>query len=188
MGTTLTHTTEQKASGRRHGPITKAPLRKHGADLQEGFTLEKFMLHQMMVANAALTKTITDQHLSRLGLTFADWEVLCTISISDNGCLSPTKIMPHIALADKVRISRILTKLSDKKIVRITKDPDDGRGRLVRLTKLGTKLLEAVPDLSKETDRFLSSILSENDRKALVRSLNKITHHLQLSTKEAEAD
>lgn len=140
------------------------------------FRLEEFLPYRLSVAAESVSRLIARQHLSQTGLSMPECRLLS--AIGRFGVLSPT-IAGERTSMDKVKVSRAATSLVARGLVKQSQDPDDGRGRLLRLTKKGTGLYNSIPPMARNIEETLSRGLSKNELSSLRGALAKLVDHTQ---------
>jgi DNA-binding MarR family transcriptional regulator len=140
------------------------------------FQLEDFLPYRLAVAAESVSRLIARQHLSRIGLGMSEWRLLA--AVGRFGVLSPTAAGEHTAM-DKVKVSRAAASLVAGGLLRQTQDPDDGRGRQLRLTRKGSALYADVAPTAREIEEALTAGLGKTEWRALHRALGKLSEHAQ---------
>ena len=84
----------------------------------------------------------------------------------------------HTAM-DKVKVSRAAASLVASGLLRQAQDPQDGRGRLLRLTRKGAALYADVAPTASEIQDVLMAGLGRTEWRALHRALGKLSDHAQ---------
>jgi DNA-binding MarR family transcriptional regulator len=64
-------------------------------------------------------------------------------------------------------------------MLRQTQDPDDGRGRLLRLTRKGSSLYASVGATAKSIETSLAGGLNKSEWNSLHRTLGKLIGHVR---------
>jgi DNA-binding MarR family transcriptional regulator len=145
-------------------------------DQIDGFRLEHFMPYRLAVMAEQLSHFFASLYDSRFNLTISEWRLLAVIA--EFGTLSPTMACQHTAM-DKVRVSRAAQTLVTKGLLRQNKDPRDGRGRLLRLTRRGRTTYAGMVPLARAAEADLFGGLSRPERAALDRILAKIISRME---------
>ncbi len=140
----------------------------------EEWQLENFLPYRLSVAADAVSRLILRQHLDSIGLGMSEWRLLAAVGRST--VLSPTAAGERTSM-DKVKVSRAAASLVARGILKQTQDPEDGRGRLLRLTRKGTALYAGVAATGKSIESSLSSGLSKSEWNTLHRTLGKLIDH-----------
>jgi DNA-binding MarR family transcriptional regulator len=140
------------------------------------FQLEEFLPYRLAVAADAVSRLIARQHLSKSGLGMSEWRLLA--AVGRFGVLSPTAAGEHTAM-DKVKVSRAAASLVASGLLRQTQDPDDGRGRLLRLTRKGAALYADVAPTASDIQDALMAGLGRTEWRALHKALGKLSDHAQ---------
>jgi DNA-binding MarR family transcriptional regulator len=92
------------------------------------------------------------------------------------GPVSPSLVGERAAM-DKVKVSRAAASLVSRGLLRQGQDPQDGRGRLLRLTRRGTSVYEAMVPLAYELEGQLAGGMSRNEWSTLLKALEKLDAH-----------
>ena len=76
---------------------------------------------------------------------------------------------------DKVKVSRAAASLVARGLLRQAPDPEDGRGRLLRLTRRGTSVYEGMVPLATELEGQLAEGMSKAEWTSLLKALDKLS-------------
>ncbi len=114
-----------------------------------------------------------ETYLRPLGMSQARLTILLTIQNSEDGLVNPNTIA-QITGKSKAGITRIMQKLSEDKLIVISKDNVDGRSKKLSLTKKALEYLDKIIPEYNERLLEMSSNFSSEDKKALNSLLNKI--------------
>ena len=88
---------------------------------------------------------------------------------------------------DKVKVSRAAASLVSRGLLRQTQDPDDGRGRLLRLTRKGTATYASVVPTVHNVEAVLAPALTKSEWSTLHKALRKLSEHARSILAGAEA-
>lgn len=118
-----------------------------------------------------LDKGLTDRH----GIGLHEFEVLLfLVNIADDGRLPMIELRRRTPLSQS-RVSRIVTRLEAKGLVRRAPDADDNRAVTVSITPRGRKVLDAArPQHRRDLHTHLFSLLSDREIRQLAATTNKI--------------
>lgn len=78
---------------------------------------------------------------------------------------------------DKVKVSRAAAGLVARGLLRQTPDPEDGRGRLLRLTRKGSTIYTSVTPTARNIEAALAAGLTKAEWNALHKGLGKLSDH-----------
>jgi DNA-binding MarR family transcriptional regulator len=121
------------------------------------------------------TETLLGEH----GLARSSWDVLASLRRAGPPYeLSPTELYRGLMRSSGAMTNR-LHRLEQSGLIERRPDPGDGRGRLVRLTTRGRKLVDEIAPLHLENETRLLASLSERDRRALERLLRRLALDLE---------
>jgi DNA-binding MarR family transcriptional regulator len=140
------------------------------------FRLEDFLPYRLSVAASRVSRMCSRRYSAAYGLTIPEWRVLATIGRF--GTLSPSAVTEWTAM-DKVKVSRAAASLVARGLVRQMPDPNDGRGRRLRLTRKGTMVHQGVVPLAQELETTLAGGLSRWEWSVLNKALTHLNVHLQ---------
>lgn len=150
----------------------------------EEFRLEEFLPYRLSVASDGVSRMIARRHLGQLGLGMSEWRLLAVVG--RHGVLSPTEAGDSTAM-DKVKVSRAAANLVGRGLLRQTRDPDDGRGRLMRLTRKGASLYAGIAPTGQQIERTLAACMTRSEWLALQKALAKLIDHTNaLSGQDAD--
>jgi DNA-binding MarR family transcriptional regulator len=163
----------------------KKPIEADGRTHAEDFQLENFLPFRLSVAAESVSRVIARQHLVHLGLGMPEWRLLA--AVGRFGILSPSVAGEQTAM-DKVKVSRAAASLAARGLLRQARDPDDGRGRLLSLTRKGTTIYSGVSPTAREVETLLAAGLSKAEWITLNRALDKLSEHAQFILDAASGD
>jgi DNA-binding MarR family transcriptional regulator len=142
----------------------------------EEFRLEDFLPYRLSVAADSVSRLIAREHLEQPGLGMPEWRLLA--AVGRFGVLSPTVAGERTAM-DKVKVSRAAASLVSRGLLRQAQDPDDGRGRLLRLTRKGSSMYASIAETARGVEATLSAGLTRTEWNALHKALGKLGEHTQ---------
>ncbi len=146
--------------------------------------LDEYVPHRLSVTSKRVSRLIARRYSETFGLTISELGVLTTIGRV--GTMSPTAVGEATAM-DKVKVSRAAASLVARGLVKQTKDPSDGRGRLLRLTRKGTTVHNGIVPLAKEIEGALAAGLSKTEWVTFNKTLVKLSGHLEV-LEDADTD
>jgi DNA-binding MarR family transcriptional regulator len=79
---------------------------------------------------------------------------------------------------DKVKVSRAAASLVARGMLRQTQDPNDGRARVLRMTRKGASAYQGAVPLAREMETEIAAGLSRAEWAALHRALNRLLQHV----------
>lgn len=115
--------------------------------------------------------------LEKSGVTVAEWVVLR--EMHETEVTSPGKIA-EIAGLTKGAISKLVSRLLEKKLVHRQEASGDRRYQDIKLTQKGISLIPKLATLADENDEAFFSVLTKSERKTLITMLKKLANTHQL--------
>lgn len=157
--------------------------RKREADPQppetgaaNGFRLEDFLPYQLSVTANRVSRLFARHYSESFGLSVPEWRVLAVVGRF--GAISPGSVSLWTGM-DKVKVSRAAASLVNRGLVRQTTDSNDGRARVLSLTRKGMKTHEGVVPLARQLESDLAGSMSKADWTALQRILGRLSAHVR---------
>ena len=136
-----------------------------------GFKLEDFLPYRLSVAANRVTRLMAHRYSEAYGLSIPEWRVLSMVGRF--GMLSPSVVGERTAM-DKVKVSRATASLVSRGMLNQSQDPNDGRGRLLRLTRKGNSVYEGLVPLARELESQLADAMSRTEWAGLLKALDKL--------------
>lgn len=99
------------------------------------------------------------------------------VDINRQGPMKPNELLP-LLLLDKSTISRIISSLESKNLIKVSSDLNDGRGKVLTLTQKGKKLVEIINEVSNETVKEVFQYLSAKERQTVSEGFHLILQSL----------
>jgi DNA-binding MarR family transcriptional regulator len=149
----------------------------------EPFQLEEFLPYRLSVAAESVSQLIARHYLVQSGLAMPEWRLLA--AIGRYTVLSPTAAGDCTSM-DKVKVSRAASSLVARGLLRQTPDPDDGRGRLLRLTRKGSAVFANIAPTAQHIEAALMPGLTKTEWSTLHRALSKLSEHARSVLESAE--
>lgn len=152
----------------------------------EAFLLEDFLPHRLAVVSARAHRLFSRAYAERAGVSVAEWQVLSVLARS--GDLSATDVARKAAM-DKVKVSRAVRSLLERRLLRRAEDRHDRRVRRLAVTALGRRAHAAVVPLAQALESEMLGPLPAEDRQRLRAALSRLDRHLaSLGADAAPAD
>lgn len=150
------------------------------------FVLEEFLPHRLAVVSARAQRLFARAYAEQVGLSIAEWRVLSVLARS--GDLSATDVARQSAM-DKVKVSRAVRALLDRRLLRRAEDRHDRRVRRLAITALGRRTQAGMMPLVQSLEREMLGPLSTEDRDRLRSVLSRLDRHLAvLGADTADSD
>ena len=140
----------------------------------QAFKLEDFLPYRLSVAANRVSRMFARRYSEAYGLSIPEWRVLAIVGRF--GTVSPSLVGEWTAM-DKVKVSRAAASLVGRGLLRQTHDPEDGRGRLLRLTRRGASVYEGMVPLAYQLEGQLAEGMSRSEWSALLKALDKLDAH-----------
>ena len=133
--------------------------------------LESFIPYRMSVTSNRISRVIASIYSARFGLSIPEWRVIATLG--DRNEETARDLVERTAM-DKVAVSRAVSSLVKKKLVRRNAVQHDGRITLLRLSPAGRRVYEEIGPLALNLEKEVLDNLSEEDEQTLHRILDQL--------------
>jgi DNA-binding MarR family transcriptional regulator len=128
---------------------------------------------------AAYFDQSTNALMGERRLARSSWDVLASLRRAGPPYeLSPTELYEALMRSSGAMTNR-LHRLERAGLIERRPDPGDGRGRLVRLTARGRKLVDEIAPIHLENEERLLASLTDADRRALEGLLRRLARSLE---------
>lgn len=141
-----------------------------------GFRLEDFLPYRLAVTSNRVSRLFARRYAEAFGISIPEWRVIAVVGRS--GTLSPSAVGEQTAM-DKVKVSRAAASLVTRGLLKQAQDPQDGRGRLLSLTRKGAAVHQSVVPLARELEASLAAGLSRGEWAALQKALARLNARVQ---------
>jgi len=112
---------------------------------------------------------------SKYDLSVAEWWTLGQLAVKSPGTVSG---IVDLTQNDKAQVSRAVTMLIQKGLVRKQNNPEDKLSSLLFLTEKGQGLYDEVLPMRKKTQNLILEQLTEEEREITERAIVKLTDYL----------
>lgn len=132
------------------------------------------MLETFAFTISTLRKQFTkycNDRLNELGISYGQLYII--IFIGKRKTCSPSDISTGLKL-DAGHLNRTLNKLIENEFIIQTKNPNDGRSKILNLTDKGEHVFHVSKELFVQWDKEVLSALTEEEKVTLMQLLNKI--------------
>ncbi|MGI9257511.1 MAG: MarR family winged helix-turn-helix transcriptional regulator [Gammaproteobacteria bacterium] len=137
--------------------------------------LERLLCHRVTVLSKVMNRLAGRFLSAEFGLTIAEWWILGQL---DQHSPRTLRWISEATLTDKAQLSRAAASLVERGYITRRTDPSDARSILFSITEEGREISTTSGVARRDVDRELLGLLSEDDREALCRSLDRITEFL----------
>jgi DNA-binding MarR family transcriptional regulator len=164
----------------------QSPVADGPADDAPSFALEEFLPHRLSVVSARAHRMFARAYAERAGLSVAEWQVLSVLARS--GDLCATDVARQTAM-DKVKVSRAVRSLIERRLLRRAEDRRDRRVRRLAITPQGRRTQANVTPLAHALESEMLGPLGAEDRERLRAALSRLDRHLAaMGADAAEAE
>lgn len=134
--------------------------------------LENFLPYRLSVMTNRVSGALSRHYAKRFGIGIPEWRVIANLGRHPD--ITANEVVERSAM-DKVTVSRAVAALEQKGLVERRRDSGDKRKSRLRLTAKGGAVYAEIVPLALGFERDLLNLLSEAERAALNRVIEKLT-------------
>jgi len=133
--------------------------------------LDRFLPYRLSVASLLVSDVIAGAYFKLFGLTVPEWRVVAVLA--ENKGITQQQIGLRTRM-DKVTVSRAALALTNRGLVTRSPNPQDGRSRLLTLSKEGQELYQLVVPQALDLEKSIFGKISSDDLERFSAILNQI--------------
>lgn len=135
--------------------------------------LARFLPYRLSILSNRVSNAIAKAYSARFGLTIPQWRTLAVLGEAKRAPLTATEVTQATEM-DKVTVSRAVAGLLERGLVRRSASPDDGRARMLELTREGRAIYDEVAPIALAYEARLLKALTGAERASLDALLKKL--------------
>jgi DNA-binding MarR family transcriptional regulator len=140
-------------------------------------SLERFLPYRLNVLAASVSNALAQIYADRFGLTIPGWRVIATLG--QFGVRTGRDVAAH-AVMHKSTVSRAVSVLVERGLVRREPSPQDGREDLLALSEEGRAVYEALAPEALAFERELLAPLSDAERETLFALIARLDRQAEI--------
>lgn len=143
--------------------------------------LNKFLPYQLSVLSNKISAGIAKYYREQHNISIAQWRVLALLSDKSNQTAKELTVKSQM---DKVRVSRTMKSLEQRRFISQQACKKDKRARRYELTKEGTALINQVKPQAVAFEKRLLETLSSNQINELQNCISALNSQVDKITEE----
>jgi DNA-binding MarR family transcriptional regulator len=147
--------------------------------------LERFLPYRLNLLASVVSNALAQIYEERFGLTIPGWRVVATLG--QYGVRTARDIAAH-GVMHKSTVSRAVSALEARGLVRRKGNPDDMREELLVLTAAGRGIYDALAPEALAFEARLLAALAPTERKALVGLVERLDRHARALAREVQQE
>ena len=147
--------------------------------------LERFLPYRLNVLASLTSQALAQIYAERFGLSIPGWRIVATLG--QYGVRTARDIAVH-AVMHKSTVSRAVSQLEARGILRRRANPDDRREERLELTEAGHEIYRAVAPEALAFEARLLAVLSEAEQRSLASLIDKLDRHARRLAPALEED
>ena len=141
------------------------------ARLAPELDLQRYFPYRLARLAEQVSLAVAEVYAARYALSRQEWRILAVLGASPQ---LATKEIGRLTTLDKMHVSRAMQALEERGIVRRSRDPDDGRERIVTLTPAGRALYRRIVPHALEREAALLAALTPEEIAAMDAVIEKL--------------
>ena len=139
--------------------------------MTKNLKLSEFLPYRLSVLSNTVSRSIADRYADEFDINVGQWRVLAIIGETPG--LTATEITQRAAM-DKVAVSRAVSGLIEKKLIKRSTAQDDGRCSILKMTAKGADLYERIVPMARSYEADVTKSLSARELETLNALLSKL--------------
>lgn len=144
--------------------------------MEAGLQLGKFFPYRVSRLAERVSRSLSRVYADRFAITIPEWRVLATLADRPGLTASAVAALTNL---DKVAVSRALSQLQSRQLVRRRASKTDRRASELRLSAAGARLFEKISPLAQRWEVELLTVLSPSERGQLFMLLDRLEERLE---------
>lgn len=145
-------------------------------------TIRDLLSYRIHKLAGAMSRGAAARYRAEHGVTLMEWRALALLG--DGAALSLQELARHAAL-DKSQISRVVSALAARGLVRRGVSKDDARTARISLTPAGARIRAGLMRSAAARDAAFAAVLTAQEQRVLDRAIRKLTEEAR---RQAEAE
>jgi DNA-binding MarR family transcriptional regulator len=148
-------------------------------DVGATLDLQQYFPYRLARLAEQVSIAVAEVYGQRFSLSRQEWRILAVLGTRD---VLRTKEIGRLTTLDKMNVSRAMQSLEARGLVRRTRDPQDGRERIVELSSAGCALYREIVPYALAREASLLAVLTREE----VATLDAVMRKLSAATSAAE--
>lgn len=147
---------------------------------QFAFSLDNFLPYKLIQTSEQVAESFAELYQKEFGITRSEWRIIANLAASENVI---ARDLSEITKLDKVKVSRTLTILEEKALIKRTKSADDLRASKIELTEQGLELYQHIVPRAMEWESKILDGLTATQYRDLCQTLDALRKSAATLTK-----
>lgn len=145
--------------------------RKDGEASDRELRLQRYFPYRLARLAEQVSLAVAEVYADRFALSRQEWRILAALGEQPR---LPTKEIGRLTTLDKMNVSRAMQNLETRGIVSRSRDPEDGRERIVTLTAAGRALYRKIVPYALAREADLLDVLTRDEIATLNTVIDKL--------------
>ena len=145
-------------------------------------TLQNFLPYRCVTLAERISTSMSRIYAEQFGVNVPEWRILTVLAEHDR---LQARDVALIIKMDKVKVSRAVASLVERKLLLRTPSKEDGRASDLQLSAAGKRLYREIVPRALEWEESLTVPLSSGERETLFRLFDKLDARLAAIESEA---
>jgi DNA-binding MarR family transcriptional regulator len=133
--------------------------------------LQRYFPYRLARLAEQVSLAVAEVYADRFALSRQEWRILAALGEQPR---LPTKEIGRLTTLDKMNVSRAMQSLEARGIVSRSRDPEDGRERIVTLTAAGRALYRKIVPYALAREADLLGVLTRDEIATLDAVIDKV--------------
>lgn len=171
------------STGKQTPTARKSAVGEDARGSAKALDLENYAVAYLTWIANKISSSASVIYRKRFGVGVTDWRIMALLAVEP---WIPAARISEVIGFDKAVISRSLAFMQDRGLVETRFQDNNFRRQFIALTKKGLELHDQIVDVAREREEFLLADLTDQERRAGLRLLEKIHVRASQLTKVGE--
>ncbi|MDO6708339.1 MarR family winged helix-turn-helix transcriptional regulator [Photobacterium sp. 1_MG-2023] len=139
---------------------------------QFAFSLDNFLPYKLIQTSEQVSESLATLYKREFDITRSEWRIIANLAARENVI---ARDLSEITNLDKVKVSRTLINLEDKKLIQRAKSENDLRASNIKLTKEGLSLYQRIVPLAIAWESQILDGLTATQYRDLCQTLDALS-------------
>jgi DNA-binding MarR family transcriptional regulator len=145
--------------------------------MSDNLSLQQFLPYRCVTLAERISTSLSRIYAEQFGVSVAEWRILTVLAENDRLQASDVS---RIVRMDKVKVSRAVSALVERKLLLRTPSKADGRASDLRLSAAGKRLYDQIVPRALAWEQSLVEPLSDREQEMLFKLFDKLEARVAL--------
>lgn len=138
--------------------------------------LERFLPYRLSILSNKISAIVADTYQGKFALSITQWRIMAVLGEYPGSSADQVSLKTQI---EKSMLSRAISTLLQRKLIKRQFDSDDRRRSILTLTKSGMAVYDEIVPLSYQHEKDLLACFNQREQTQLSELIDRLYQHAQ---------